>query len=134
MGTDDDLTDSGKSTTPGSPPNGEAGGQAPDVRFGKISQRGVDVSRKLTGEGHHLARGDRTNYLGIGFRVTAQPREHEKLAPLDHQGPPMSPAEPKAPVPSVAASPPDTNRSTPSAAPEPNGVWRRVLDLFGRQS
>ena len=107
-----------------------------DLRFGQLSENGVRISRQLDGEGHHLARGDRTRNLGISFRLQAQPRERSKLAPIDRPAEAPVPAastahEPAAPQPPLAAAVEPINGAdqTPQIGTGPL-AWLR--HLFGR--
>lgn len=72
--------EAGRDPDPGKAPGG-SDDPKPDLRFGSLEDFDVQVDRELVGDGHHLARGDSTRYLGLHFRSVGVSKPREKLAP-----------------------------------------------------
>jgi len=113
--------------TPGDPPDEDGPGPPkPDLRVASHQDGEVQIDRNLKGEGR-LARGDRTHFSQLKFRLQAQARTERDPVFEGRDAPPAAPTPPPAPpTPTTAASPP------PQAPEAPAAEGSAVARLFRR--
>lgn len=106
---------------------------APDLRRGVRTDFGVRVERNLTNSDNFLARGSKTHYSQISFRMNGRPHDEEPAVaePPVAAAPKAESVQAKTPVVHEQSPPQNVDPAIAPAAEQSQG-WRGAIErLFG---